>query len=586
MRFQHDSTTHESPKDSQYRGIALGLSVVLTLLLLRKINDFDTWFHLSIGREIFHSQNIPANEFLVYMNLDQPGQFYSWGYDLLLFLIQDLGSFGALSTFNALIGSTTLLLLYLACYRATRSVHWSLLTIALLYWFISWRLSFRPETILFLALAGSIYLLERHAENPRPAWLFPLPMIALLLVQAHPTVILLLFVLIAYGLDVVWASRRDGQLQLRLAGWYSACLMGSFALALINPYGLQSVLEPVMHAMQGAVLDNLIETLTVLETGYFWLYLPLVLASAIAVCISPKRQITYLILLLVFGYLGYRYTRNLPLLAIVMCVPIARGMARLEIVCHKVLCGGRPQHADQYRFFKLLVLIIAVAIPSLIEAVSERWGLGVYSRNFPATTSETFERLAPPGRIFNFYDMGGYLGWTLAPRYRVSIDGRNYRENRALRLHDVVFRADPGWSVALDHLNVNSLFLPATLPFSGKTIPLASTLATDSDWILVAREPRAMLFMRREIHERFAEAPRLPKSAFLEQIIEEAQHTARKHPNQPGAWLSMGRAYDTMGKASAALDAYREYLARAGSDRDIQARVMYLEKNTADKGKT
>jgi hypothetical protein len=41
-----------------------------------------------------------------------------------------------------------------------------------------------------------------------------------------------------------------------------------------------------------------------------------------------------------------------------------------------------------------------------------------------------------------------------------------------------------------------------------------------------------------------------------------------------------------MGKASAALDAYREYLARAGSDRDIQARVMYLEKNTADKGKT
>ena len=58
---------------------------LLAIALLQQIYDWDIWYHLSIGREIARNLAIPVNEFLVYPNATQAGEYHEWGFGLLFF---------------------------------------------------------------------------------------------------------------------------------------------------------------------------------------------------------------------------------------------------------------------------------------------------------------------------------------------------------------------------------------------------------------------------------------------------------------------------------------------------------------------
>ena len=47
-------------------GFAAFLFLVVSLSFLRKIYDYDVWFHLAIGREILANLRIPQTEVFVY----------------------------------------------------------------------------------------------------------------------------------------------------------------------------------------------------------------------------------------------------------------------------------------------------------------------------------------------------------------------------------------------------------------------------------------------------------------------------------------------------------------------------------------
>ena len=100
-------------------------------------------------------------------------------------------------------------------------------------------------------------------------------------------------------------------------------------------------------------------------------------------------------------------------------------------------------------------------------------------------------RTGKPARVFNYYDFGGYLVWTLGPSgSRVYIDGRV--EVYGPRIFTDYLRVNylgDGWQSVLQASRADAVILP-----NGH--PLVRLLQQDSSWQQFTRDRVATVFTR------------------------------------------------------------------------------------------
>ena len=263
----------------------------LLILLLGQILDPDIWFHLSIGREIFNTQAIPQEEFLVYPNAGKPGSFHEWGFGLMHYVTYLHGGYWGMSLLNSLMASLTLVFLYKAA-RPTRSQEavFVIVLIAVLSW-MQFRLAYRPEMVLYLALAIEFMLLERFLETRNRRYLMPIPIMGFLLSQAHPSALFLVLILGIYAIQLIWDSKKDFRLAFTDVGLYTAasfigaivrCIVEIPACCIAIPYFLSRAtkssitLQSMFEKFGGALKYVLIMIalnfyLTFLDVLFSWL---------------------------------------------------------------------------------------------------------------------------------------------------------------------------------------------------------------------------------------------------------------------------------------------------------------------------
>jgi len=437
----------------------------LALFLLRKIDGPDIWYHMSIGREVFRTFSVPVNEFLVYTLAGEPGIFHAWGFGLFYYLIYSLAGFWGMSFANSLMGAFVLFLLYKTANRGRLPDPAAMLTLCALLWLMQFRFIYRPETALFLALSGQIYLLERFMEDRRWRGLAFIPVLIFLAIQAHPSVLIAFGVYAFYSLQILWDDYKTNGGAARTAGGLLLVGIGSLAASLVNPYGIEQLLMPFTLASQGEMLKDLVEFLPVYETEYFIPYIVSIAVSAIALLLQPKKRLVDWMLFFVFGYMAFTYVRNLALFALVMYVPVARGAAYLA----DRYIPSKSRAANRL-FWPLTAAVIIYTAAAMVS--DSAWGSGPAAGEFPEKSAAIVMKMHPPGRVFNFYDMGGYLSWTFNGRYQVSIDSRQLTKDRSLVLHDQVLTAGRDWEGVLESYEVNTIIIPATLPYSGKSFQI------------------------------------------------------------------------------------------------------------------
>ena len=87
-----------------------------------------------------------------------------------------------------------------------------------------------------------------------------------------------------------------------------------------------------------------------------------------------------------------------------------------------------------------------------------------FRENMPLDAVAFIKRQAPPGRLFNSYNWGGYLLWEL-PEYPVFIDGRTDLYNdEVIDQWLRVVRGDPGWQEVLDRWDVRIILIEPSMP--------------------------------------------------------------------------------------------------------------------------
>ena len=454
-----------------------GVFGLLFLLLLHAVEDPDIWFHMAIGRAVLEQGTVPAQEFYVFTRLGQAAEFHEWGFGLLYHLIQQVGGISAMIVANALLGATTLFLLYRTA-RGSGVSAWAALAATVAgFWLMEFRFVQRPEDFLYLALAATLFFTERYRRAGDWRQLLPIPLIGLLLAQLHPSVIMLGLVLGTYVAEAVLRPRPEW----KQAGALAATIVATLGLSLLNPYGLDQLILPLKFATEKELLESIAEFLPALDTEYAPRFLGGLLLGLFALAgIRRRFSLAQWLMLAAFALLAWQHVRNIALLGLALVPPLATAIDTLVT----------------RRRLQMALAVAAILLVAGDVLPRHRLSFDIEPTSAPVQAAEVIARETRGGNILNFYHLGNYLAWRLAGSHRVLIDGRNFRSNPALALHDTLLLATPGWQRLLDRYRIVAVVTPATLPWSGDLIPLAFELARAPGWKLVGREPAGLLYLR------------------------------------------------------------------------------------------
>jgi hypothetical protein len=408
---------------------------LLVVLALRQVASLDVGFHLTAGRYILAGNGWPRTDPFTYTVNDHAYVDTSWGYQVLLSLVERAA------------GAPGLVLLHVGLWLVTFGlVLWTVrlgphlravLPALLLLGVLASELRFetRPEVLSYALLALVLYVLHRHRERAgAPLW--PLPAIFLVWANCHSLFVLGWAALLAF---VVGDGFERGRLDRRLAAW-SALACG---VTVCNPYGWRAWTFPLTLATRFSETNvfnrTIAEFRSPLAVGAepgtpFYPWLPVLSWGALAVLALAalplcwrRRRFACGLVALAFVALSAQMVRNMPLLAVAGIVPIARvlGVGTAQVRRRTERRRGRFEAA-----LALAVTIVAVTVGLRVHHDAyyiatrrqDRFGLGWNASVLPVGAAAYASREQLPGRMLNHLNFGGYLMWALPEP--VFIDGR------------------------------------------------------------------------------------------------------------------------------------------------------------------
>jgi len=458
---------------------------VLSILLGNSI-EIDSWWHLAHGRWMVENGTLLTADPFSYT---RPGAIWAhpgaW-YEILLYKIY---------TWMGYIGVDILAGLVLA---APFCILWAYLKIPFLRRFILvlgglvlsavyW--SARPNIFTLLFTLITLILLDQHQRGK--AWvIWLLPGVMVLWVNTHggwPVGFLLTG---AYAFDVIQWPRQLNAAALRNQNYRQ---LGTFALVLglmaavtfINPFGWGMHREMFLTTTRVAE-DTMIQEWQSpnFHRPYGQIFLISILTSAIFAMRRkdpvPVGQLMALAGILTMGLISSRHIAisavALPLiwanllgwripagrsLPIRSPDPVVTGLALAFFCFSATIFGGR--------------LTAVLQSPRDLSA-------------WPTSTIAYLKNARPEGRIFNNYQVGGYLIWAL-PEYQVFLDSRSdiYGDEIILE-SDRLERALPGWENILTKWDIRIVLTTADSA-------LSSALSRETDWQLCAQDQASVLWI-------------------------------------------------------------------------------------------
>jgi hypothetical protein len=139
------------------------------------------------------------------------------------------------------------------------------------------------------------------------------------------------------------------------------------------------------------------------------------------------------------------------------------------------------------------VLLALIAIAALVK-ISLPLAPGAVDKatraSLPVDAVAYVRTQRPPGPVFNSYNWGGYLLYTLWPDYPVFVDGRtDLYDDAFLRQYINIYVADDGWRELLDQYEIRLVIVETNSV-------LAKFLRTDPAWREAYRDEMAAVFTR------------------------------------------------------------------------------------------
>ncbi len=480
--------------------LLLGLSGMTA----RPATDPDLWWHLRTGQWIVETGHVPHSDPFSFTRAGHAWVSHEWLSEVVFYeLWKHVGAAG-LIVFSAIITTAGFMLLYLRCpgkkhWAAAATVFGALASAP------SWGV--RPQMFTFTLASLLLWLLEGGQDRPR--LLFWIPPLFLLWLNLHAGFALGPALLLAYGVGLImetavgntpWQQARP--IVLRVLLLLLACL----ALVPLNPSGAQLYRYPLDTLRSPGMRSLIGEWFS--PDFHEWLYRPfllvwLLLLTALASSRSrPKGRV--IVPLLLTSLAALDAVRHISIFVLVAIPVIA---AALPAASTSLGVSQRRPDSSRFRPFFIGAVLILMAVFALVKWVS-------LAHNQDAREAEMFPQKAVaslrasdhPGRIFVYYDWGGYAIWKLYPEYRVFVDGRaDLYGDDLLRQFKTAVQLRTGWRDVLDRWKVEAVLVPPSCA-------LAQALLLDANWHAAFSDSKAIVLLRTHPAVENADISRNPSS--------------------------------------------------------------------------
>jgi hypothetical protein len=387
--------------------IAVGAAV----LSFRGVYEPDLWWHLAQGRENVTHHLVRANVFsFTYPEYRQ--HFTSWGFDSLAYVCWRVAGLTGIQVLELGLLTATLGIVYATCRRrSSAAVAAAVLLLGFIV--IEPRAIPRPHLASFLGLAVCALIAERAVveRSSRPL-VWTIPCVAIWSNVHVECVFGVLFVILFASGELahpVALSRTEA----RRALWVAiACALATMA----NPYGVGLL----RYTYENASVPQILQ-IAELGRPYLPNYAGFYAFAGLAVIVLMVRPRDFTIrdalIVVAFGALGARYLRLTPLLVIASAPIVA---ARLGVLVPTVLDPRALLITVAAASVALCRLPISAFVTELTVEKSALEPRAFFSRGAADFSRSKGLR----GPMFNSFNLGGHLAWTMYPDGRTFVDSR------------------------------------------------------------------------------------------------------------------------------------------------------------------
>jgi len=494
--------------------LCLGFGLI-GLCAFHQVGGLDEGFHLRAGNYILDGHGWPRNDPFTYTLNIRPYVDTSWGYQVLLAVVQRAFDAPGMVALNV----TMILAVFLCLVRTARlrAVSPTVLVLLLPLSGIASQIRFeiRPEILSYLLLALVVHLMTRYTEGKSaPPW--QLPLVFLIWGNCHAFFVLG-WAALACFLAGIWL--RDRRVNPRFALYAGLSILAPF----INPYGWKGVIFPLglLTRFQGGnpfaqsieellspFSPKLSEQYAFFPVWSIYAYRALAGLSLVALRELLRQRVYPAVLLwLVFLPLSASMTRNMPLL-VIACLPgMTWGLSSLANSFRNALgqnAARRCRLALRIGIASACVLCGARVITNAYyigDRREQRTGWGWNRRILPVDAAEYVRRVGLAGPMLNHISFGGYLMWALsAPVFvdaRLEVVGEQFFDE-----YSRIMASKEAMDAAVDRYRIEWIIFPYVA-----NPRLTNRLSSDPAWRLAYFDHVAAVFVRnRPGAERFIDA--------------------------------------------------------------------------------
>ena len=603
--------------------LALFLLFLITIPMLTKIFTSDFGTHIAIGREIVQTRTIADKEFLNYPSIGRYNPNGEWGFQAILYLVFSVGGAYGVSFLVWAVVFATFLLLHRAA--VLRGAHPLLAVLAIFAFsgFLRIRIQPRPEIFTYFFIALTIFLFSEYFFGTRKKLVYLFPPAVLVWANSHPTYLMAFLLCGAFVADrlahAIW--RKEFRWETLKAWIFPPVLVGLAGLILcgLNPHGYNAILTPLNLIARGtggsggsSILMSISELTPVKGTGFFVYYKAAAAFAVVSLFLGLAGRRIYLLDLFLFAIAfkgAWDSARAVSMMGLFLSPGVSLHLtgflsAAAGWFSNKVT--GTPRAPEEKRRqkgkkgpqsapasvrtdprpgitagFAALVGVVVLTFAgfggtTLAFSFSQlEYGVGITEHKFSFKAAEFLRRNPVPGKMFNFFDIGGFLDWQLYPQALTFIDGRTYNQGVFME-HQVVTGAAPGWEKVLEKYGINYVVLKS-MDSSGMILPIVPALANTPNWALVFSDGLFVVFVRNapDLRE-YIKAHEIPKNVLPQHIIREAHHYMFLGISPVIAYQTMSNMYLLMGQREKAILALRQAL-ESVDDPFLRARLMQLQ---------
>lgn len=422
--------------------LAAALCLLALRPLLSAVPPYDFWWHMATGRVIDATGSVPQSEIFSWTLPGAPYYNQPWAAQWLMFKLYALGGLPLMLILQALLiccsygGLLWLGLRRLGdAQRAPRRLRRAVAALLLLIVpasFDNW--SIRPQTYAVPLFVATLAIVTAYRLGWRNRlWLLP-PILALW-ANVHGS-----FVLGLGLIGLAWLgelatrllhARRPELVRREGLAWRGLAVLAAWGAAsglatLLNPRGA-GLLGYVSNLLSSPQVANLVtEWQPTYRTIYGVFFFGLLAVTLWMMWRArPDVDLTDLLMLLPFIYLGVTAQRNVLWFALVAYMPLLCGLAaRAKPIASPPFQGQPALNGILIGFLGFLLLLSLPWVKVYLPLPPE--GGNLVSSETPVGAVPALRALPPaerPERLFTELGMGSYLTWA-APEQKVFIDPR------------------------------------------------------------------------------------------------------------------------------------------------------------------